>query len=107
MYAIGIGIVTTLLILIVLSRMDIRKFMGYPATLDITVTVAMAWLLHGSVTGLVAAAIGGLLFSVLITGVRNVYGYKTLTRKGWVYHQGKWATFAIDKYKECKEYSHG
>lgn len=100
MYAVAIGIVTTILFLIVLARMDIRKFMGYPAALDAVVTVSMAWLLHGSVTGLVAAAIGGLLFSVLITVIRNMYGYKRLTRKGWVTYEGRWTKAAKQAYQE-------
>lgn len=79
-FAIFIGILSALVVLIAMARMDIRKFMGYPATMDILVTVLLIAMLHGSYVGMVAAVIGGLVFSALITVIRKTYGYKRLHR---------------------------
>lgn len=91
-FAVVIGVLSAIVVLIVMSRINLKRFMGYPATLDATVTVFLAWLLHGSYVGMVAAIVGGLFFSCLITVIRYTYGYSVLERQGcklkWVEYHG-------------------
>ena len=84
LFAILTGILMSITLLIVMARIGIRKFMGYPAILDIAIVVALAMLLHGTLGGITAAISGGLFLSLVITIIRIVYGYERLTFRGWV-----------------------
>ena len=92
MFAITIGILSAIVILIVMARLGLRKFMGYPAIMDVLVTIFLAALLHGTYAGMTAAVIGGLFFSLMITVIRRCYGYTRLTRTGWKYYEGEYYT---------------
>lgn len=81
-YPVIIGILGAITVLIVLARLGIRKFMGYPALLDAGIVLVLALLFHGTYAGTIAAVIGGLFFSALITVIRKVYGYQVITFKG-------------------------
>lgn len=83
-FAMGTGILMSFTILIVMARLGLRKFMGYPAILDATVVLLLGALLHGTFGGVTAAISGGLFFSLMITVIRRLYGYEKLTRRGWV-----------------------
>ena len=83
-FAMGTGILMSFTILIVMFRLGIRKFMGYPALLDATIVFLLGFLLHGTFGGITAAITGGLFFSLMITVIRRFYGYSRLTRRGWV-----------------------
>lgn len=93
-FAIAMGVLSAFVVLIVVARCGLKKAMGYPAAMDVSVTVALAWLLHGSYVGMVAAIIGGLVFSCIITVVRKIHGYAKIERVGWrikwVYYEGTW-----------------
>ena len=84
LFAMGTGILMAFTILIVMCRLGLRKFMGYPAILDATVVFLLGFLLHGTFGGITAAISGGLFFSLMITVIRRFYGYSRLTRRGWV-----------------------
>jgi hypothetical protein len=56
--------------------------MGYPAITDVGVTLILSIFLYGTYVGVVAAIIGGLFFSGMVTVIRRAYGYKKLERKG-------------------------
>lgn len=83
LFAMGTGILMAFTILIVMARLGLRKFMGYPAILDAIVVLLLGWLLHGTFGGITAAITGGLFFSLMITVVRKYYGYSRFTRRGW------------------------
>lgn len=99
-FAIAIGILSAFAVLVAFWRMDIKKFMGYPAAMDFGVTIILLWMLHGSYVGMVAAVIGGLVFSGCITVIRKGYGYKKLHWRKfklvWVEYPGTWKQ-ALDK----------
>jgi len=83
LFAMGTGILMSFTLLIVMARLGLRKFMGYPAILDAAVVLLLGWLLHGTFGGIAAAITGGLFFSVMITVIRKYYGYSRFTYKGW------------------------
>jgi hypothetical protein len=103
-FAMAMGILSAFVVLIVMARIGLKKFMGYPAFMDAGVTVLLAWLLHGSYVGMVAAIIGGLVFSGMITVIRRMYGYSKLERRGlklvWVDHYSPAYTHTMDTFKQ-------
>lgn len=98
LFAVTVGFLSAITVLIVMSRLGLKKFMGYPALMDAGVTVLLAWFMYGTYTGMVAAIVGGLVFSGLVTIIRKFYGYSKLKRVGfklrWVEHpaQYNWRT---------------
>lgn len=71
-------------ILLKLPTRTALKLLGRAMLLDIFVTVLTLWIHWGTMTGLMAAAVAGLICSV-VTGIgRRSFGY---IRKG-VYHPG-------------------
>lgn len=83
LFAMGTGVLMAISLLIVMARLGLRKFMGYPAVLDFVVVVVLGWLLHGTFGGMTAAITGGLFFSLMITLIRKYYGWSKLTANGW------------------------
>lgn len=107
-FAVCVGVLSAIAVLIVMARIDLKKFMGYPAMTDIGVTLVLAMLLYGTYVGIVAAIIGGLFFSGLVTVIRRVYGYKRLERKGlnlvWVDYPATWIRKSRDAVQVVQSY---
>lgn len=90
LFAAGTGILSAFTILIVLYRINLKKFMGYPAILDGVIVFVLAFLLHGTLGGVTAAIVGGLFFSMAITVIRKYHGYArySFRQRRWVYTDG-------------------
>lgn len=74
-----------LLLFIKLPRRRLLQLLNYPLALDITVSI-VAYILHwGTFTGVMAAAVAGLMCSALTALMRRAIGY--VDRKG-MYHGG-------------------
>lgn len=78
-----IGLISAIVVLIIQARLDLRKFMGYPALMDAVVTLLIAWVLYGTFAGMTAAAFGGLFYSLMITLIRRYYGVQE-TNSSWL-----------------------
>ena len=91
-FSIWIGLLSAITLLIVMGRLGLRKFMGYPAIVDVLATTFLAMLLHGTYAGMAAAVVGGLFLSLAITVIRKTYGYATFSWSGWIYHEGVYYT---------------
>ena len=89
MFVIFAGILSAIAITIVMFRIGMDKFAGYPAVCDTAVTISLTFLLFGTWSGMVAAIIGGLTFSAILTLYRYLHGYSRFSSKGWNYHEGK------------------
>lgn len=93
------GILSAFAVLVVMARMNLKRFMGYPVACDIVVTLLLTLILMGSFSGMVAAIIGGLAFSGLVTLYRRLFGYERLVRTGfklqWVRYDGLWSINTI------------
>lgn len=102
LFAMGTGILSAFTILIVLYRLGLRKFMGYPAILDAAVVFLLAFLLHGTFGGITAAITGGLFFSLAITVIRKYYGYSrySIRQRQWVTTYGELSQL-INGDKKC------
>ena len=86
------SVLTALAILIVMIKIDIRKFLGYEITVDLTVTCFLAALgaMTGTFMGLMTGIVAGLAFSLVIAALKKLLGYKSLNRKGWQEHRPFW-----------------
>ncbi len=74
-----------LLLFIKLPRRTALRLLGYPLTLDLVVS-AVAYTLHwGTFSGVMAAAVAGLMCSGFTTTIRWLFGW--IDRRG-LYHRG-------------------
>mgnify|MGYP005866282321 CR=1 FL=1 len=78
------GLLTALgifILILKLRRDTLRKLLGFDIFLDITVTVILMIAFAGTFSGMMAAIVGGIGFSLALWVTKMVYGYKHLV---WV-----------------------
>ena len=81
------GLLSAIALVIILARLGLRKFMGYPVALDICGSVLFCLLFAGTLTGMMVAVVAGLALSGIVYIVRSVVGYDRWDRKqGWVHY---------------------
>lgn len=78
------GIISAMAFVIVLYKIGIRKCLGFDLYLDLFVTVTLAVIFGGTYSGMMAAIIGGLLFSIVLMVLKQIHGYQKFTWRGWV-----------------------
>jgi hypothetical protein len=76
-----LGVLTALSLMIILCRIAVRRFLGYPALLDASAVLLLAFLLHGTILGMLVAIIAALAFSCMIWGLSFLVGYERLQRR--------------------------
>lgn len=81
------GILMAWTLLIIMGRMNLRRFLGYPAIMDVMGTLILGALLHGTLGGMIAAISGGLFLSLIITVLRHYIGYEVFNLR-----TGSWTT---------------
>jgi ABC-type microcin C transport system permease subunit YejB len=88
------GFLSALALVIIMARLDIRKFMGYPVIVDIAGSVLFAVLFAGTLTGMMVAVIAALTLSAIIYIVRLVVGYERFNFKtrSWAFHPPRYMT---------------
>lgn len=91
------GFILCIAMLLTLARLDILKFLGYAAVVDVLFTIIMFEMFAGTFMGIVAGAFAGLCMTTLLYVLKYLMGYKKLRmyRRGvrmgfeWVYYPGK------------------
>lgn len=88
------GILSAVALLILMARLDIRKFVGYPVIVDIFGSCLFAILFAGTLTGIMVAMVAALTLSAFIWIVRLLMGYKRFDRKHkvWTYYPPRYMT---------------
>lgn len=86
------GLAAALAILIVMAKIDIRKFLGFEVPVDILVTLGLGALgaMTGTFSGVMMGIVSGLIFSIVFLLLGKVLGKKRLTMKGWTDEEGEW-----------------
>jgi len=77
------GIITVLAVLLIamkFNRDTLKKLLGYDIAIDILVTLGLTWLLAGTYSGMMAALVGGVIFSITLYLVKRSIGYMQLRR---------------------------
>ena len=68
------GILSACAILAVLMRLGIKRFIRFPAILDVSASVLLAVIYSGTFGGMAAALAGGLAFTGMVSLLRMYYG---------------------------------
>lgn len=93
------GFITFLGLLFLLSKIDrqaVKRALGYDLYIDILLTSFVAWLLAGTYSGMIAAMLAGLAFSVVLYILKQFIGYERLERvrcHECRYTHWQWRTF--------------
>jgi len=81
MFTAGILLVMAFILIMIKMKLSyIKRALKYDIFIDIVVTSLMAWLLAGTYSGMMAAIVGGLLFSLFLWLVKQFIGYETRTK---------------------------
>ncbi len=82
------GIAAALVMFLVMLQLDVRKFTGYHAFIDLTFTFVLFWAFNGTYSGTMTAVSGGITLTALLLCTRYLFGYKLYdTRKRrWIFH---------------------
>lgn len=84
--AILMGILSSIALLVILWKIGMRKFLGYPVTLDIVASLLFTLLFAGTLTGMLVAVIAGLTFTAIVFILRAIMGFQKWSFKnGWTY----------------------
>ena len=68
---------------ILLLKLNIRRVLGYDVAFDITCTVILVTSFSGTVTGMAAAMIAGVVISIMLGIAKFLMGYQRLERNGF------------------------
>lgn len=87
------ALVMAVALILMLARLDLRKFLGYSVIVDVAFTILMFMMFMGTFSGIVAGAFSGLFMTLLLYMLKAVLGYKRLERRGfklvWVQYPPK------------------
>ena len=91
--ALFMGLLSAIALVVIMSRLGIKKFMGYPAVVDIVGSVLFALLFAGTLTGMMVAVVAGLTLSLIVYTIRLLVGFEKWTKKnGWEYYPPRYVT---------------
>ena len=87
------GVLTAVGVFILLLKLPVAvrsRLLGFDYVLDLSVTVILMVALAGTYSGMMAAIVGGINFSISLWIAKKILGYKKLTR-----FEGKWVWLSI------------
>lgn len=67
-----------IILLLKLRRDSFRKLLGFDIYLDVGATLLMMWMFQGTYAGMMAAMVGGIMFSLVLVMAKRIIGYKKL-----------------------------
>ena len=81
-----VAVVTVVAILIMMARMNLKRWLGYPNATDVFVTLSLTVLMHDTFSGMVVAAFASLFLSVMLWILRSSIGAeRAALRINWWY----------------------
>lgn len=85
------GFLSAIALIIIMARISLRKFMGYPVLTDVVGSILFCIIFAGTMTGIMVAMIAALVLSTCIWLVRSLFGYErfSLKTRSWQYHPPK------------------
>lgn len=88
------GFLSAIALIIIMARISLRRFMGYPVAVDIVGSVLFAFVFAGTLTGMMVAVVAALVLSGAIWIVRAVSGYERFNfkTKQWTYYPPRYMT---------------
>lgn len=76
-----IALMTVIGLLIMMARINLKRFLGYPNAVDIGATVVFALLFHGTFAGMVVVGFASLMLSLSLWALRSTVGAERLAVK--------------------------
>lgn len=73
-----VALITVLGFLIMMGRLNLKRFLGYPNLVDITFTVLMLLMFEGTFSGMFVAAVASLFMSLMLWVLRSSIGAERL-----------------------------
>lgn len=78
-----VALMTVLGVLIMMGRLNLKRFLGYPNLVDILFTVLMLVMFEGTFSGMFVAAVASLFMSLMLWVLRSSIGAERLSiRRG-------------------------
>lgn len=74
-----VAIMAVIGIIIMMARLNMRRFLGYPNTVDIVCTIIFVILFEGSFGGMVVAGFASLFMSIMLWVLRSSMGCERLS----------------------------
>ena len=84
-----VALVTVLGALLMMGRLNLKRFLGYPNLVDIAFTVLMFMLFHDTFSGMVVGGLTSLFMSVMLWVLRSSIGAERLAVKRGRYYMPK------------------
>ncbi len=72
------GLMTVFMVFCLMARINLKRFLGYPNAVDIVFTLFCLVAMHGTFSGIVAAAFAGVFMSVGLWLIRCTIGAERL-----------------------------
>ena len=87
-----VAIMAVLGLLIMMGRLNLKRFLGYPNTVDISASLLFLWMFEGTFSGMVVAGFASLVLSLILWILRASVGAERLRirRIGWVRFKLYW-----------------
>ena len=60
---------------------NLRRMLYYDLYVDLTITIFLGWLWAGTYSGMFAAILAGVILSIVLIGLKLVFGYEKLATK--------------------------
>lgn len=80
-----VGFMAVLAAVIMMSRISLKRFLGYPNLVDITFSTFFVLTFHGTFAGMVVAGFASLFLSLILWALRSSIGAERIAVK-----RGKW-----------------
>lgn len=84
-----IALMTVIGLIIMMARLHLRRFLGYPNAVDIGATIVFTMLFHGTFAGMVVVGFASLMLSLSLWALRSSIGAQRVafTKYGKPYWQ--------------------
>lgn len=83
------AIAMTMTALFMFARINLVRFLGYAAVVDVVFSVALLYLFANTFSGIVASALAGMFMTIALSVLRRTLGYETIRWHKW-YKLPRW-----------------
>lgn len=76
-----VAAVTVIGIIVIMGRLNLKRFLGYPNVVDISCTILFLYIFAGTLGGMIVAAFASLFMSGMLWALRSSIGAERLSVK--------------------------
>lgn len=97
-----VALITVLGFLIMMGRLNLKRFLGYPNLVDIVFTVLMLLMFEGTFSGMFVAAVASLFMSLMLWVLRSSIGAERLAIRRGKFNLPTGLYWRVIKASECQ-----